>query len=94
MFWARTVDRKKRWSSLVINSLEPHEQVAVCHRLGYTNTFNPSHPEMHYCLRMNRPDEYNVSYAAQHTEALRIPVNEYRVISQLLFKLSNTARVL
>lgn len=32
----------------------------VCQRFGYGNIYDPFHPEMHYQLRMARPDESKV----------------------------------
>ncbi|GMH42658.1 hypothetical protein BSKO_10577 [Bryopsis sp. KO-2023] len=61
LFWGRAIDRDENWTSVVVQPLPPEEQIELCQRLGYLNIFNPKKPAMHYLLRMNRPDEYQVA---------------------------------
>lgn len=70
MFWSRTTDRKENWSSVVMQSLLPQEQIKVCQTLGYFNTFNQLYPEMSYQLRMYRPDEYQVAMSSTKNNKL------------------------
>ena len=44
----------------VIDRLAAGEQVAVCQQLGYSNVLEAAVLDMHYSLRMNYEDEYQV----------------------------------
>ncbi len=44
----------------VIDILTAGEQVAVCQQLGYSNMSDAAMLDMHYSLRMNHEDEYQV----------------------------------
>lgn len=44
----------------MIDKLAAEEQVAVCQQLGYSNVLDAAVLDMHYSLRMNYEDEYQV----------------------------------
>ncbi|KAK9844710.1 hypothetical protein WJX74_005783 [Apatococcus lobatus] len=60
IFWARLVERDRSWPK-VMDKLAAAEQVAVCQQLGYSNVLDIGVLDMHYSLRMNHEDEYQVA---------------------------------
>ena len=76
-----------------MDKLVAAEQVAVCQQLGYSNVMDVAVLDMHYSLRMNYEDEYQVSKKRSGSVQLELPACYVLLPSLLLVKTMSSPAV-